>query len=492
MATIDIALDVAKPQECIEKIVGRRGDTGTVVRATILDDGAPYDFTGRYAELALIRPDGWWVHLRDGVLQEGTTNVWTVELPVEATAYDGLVKLAYFVVRDKEDEQFRDSTQRFLIELDQSVTAEAHFGPYSDQVDKLIREAESVLDAFEAQMERQEQEFQDAQTARQQAYVAAEQERDESYESAEQSRHQSYTTAEAARESEFDTAQQQRAESYQQAEAAREQESDAAVSAANTAAAAANQAAQNVQQALEGDLDPLFGDWIDAQKDVGGGLVSYDKYQQEMVIADGVTLEKSGNTIKVKDAGVDTQQIADSSVTSSKLADGSVTNAKIAGPVSIANGGTGSVTAEGARESLGVVTKLESITLTDEWQDVCGYQLRLPEYDGSTVATSVTINVLTISGLSFIRSIKADTAGSQKTETIVIEQLNGEPYGMVGDGSGYPAFDYEGSVFRFSSRGTTSIGDDHIYRYQISRKGDSYVSGLREFNFFNFLISPSS
>lgn len=289
MATIDITLDVAKPQECIEKIVGRRGDTGTVVRATILEDGAPYDFTGRYAELALIRPDGWWVHLRDGVLQEGTTNVWTVELPIEATAYDGLVKLAYFVVRDEEDEEFRDSTQRFLIELDQSVTAEAHFGPYSDQVDKLIREAESVLDAFEAQMQRQEQEFQAAQAARQQAYVAAEAARDELYEEAEDERQQSYTTAESARESEhdqaqqqreaeFDQAQQDRADDYEQAEAARQEESDAATSAANAAAAAANQAADNVQEALEGDLDPLFKAWINAQKDVAGGLTSYERH----------------------------------------------------------------------------------------------------------------------------------------------------------------------------------------------------------------------
>ena len=241
---------------------------------------------------------------------------------------------------------------------------------------------------------------------------------------------------------------------------------------------------------------------LSAKTDVEGGVTSLAKHNADIVVDDGSTTSKSGNAISVRAGGIQpshlsngcvtTDKIASSAVTSDKLADGSVTNAKIAGPVSIANGGTGSVTAEGARESLGVVTKLESITLTDEWQDVCGYQLRLPEFDGSTVATSVTINVLTISGLSFIRSIKADTAGSQKTETTIIEQLNGEPYGMVGDGSGYPAFDDEGSVFCFSSRGTTSIGDDHIYRYWISRKGDSYVSGLREFNFFNFLISPSS
>ena len=151
----------------------------------------------------------------------------------------------------------------------------------------------------------------------------------QAYQTAEDARDSAYETAEANRDSEYDTAEAARQQAYATAEAAREAESDAATTAANNAAAAANQAAENVQDALEGDLDPLFGDWIDAQKDVAGGLVSYDTYEEQMVVADGTTLEKVGTTIKVKDAGISTQQIADASVTTAKLADDSVTAEKL-------------------------------------------------------------------------------------------------------------------------------------------------------------------
>ena len=212
MATVEMTLDVRKPQECIEKVEGRQGDTATVIRVEVVDGGSPYDFTGKYLELALIRPDGEWVHVKDGCVREGSTNVWNCTLPVQATAYDGLIKLAYFVVRNTSDEKFRDSTQRFLIDLDASATAEAHLGPYSDQVDRLIREAESIVDAWKAQMK-----------AQQAAYLAAEARRDESYEAAEAERGTRYSQAEARRDKTFSDTQAQRQTAFEQAEAARQQ-----------------------------------------------------------------------------------------------------------------------------------------------------------------------------------------------------------------------------------------------------------------------------
>lgn len=270
MATVEMTLDVRKPQECIEKVEGRQGDTATVIRVEVVDGGSPYDFTGKYLELALIRPDGEWVHVKDGCIREGSTNVWNCTLPVQATAYDGLIKLAYFVVRNTSDEKFRDSTQRFLIDLDASATAEAHLGPYSDQVDRLIREAESIVDAWKAQMK-----------AQQAAYLAAEARRDESYAAAESGRDSKYAQAERDRNARFEQSETARQQTFNTNEADRGRRSNEAVQAANQATERANKAAESVEQAVGGNLDPLFRDWIDAQKDVEGGLVSYDRYQQE-------------------------------------------------------------------------------------------------------------------------------------------------------------------------------------------------------------------
>lgn len=336
MATVEITLDVQKPQECIEKVEGRQGDTATVIRVEVVDGGSPYDFTGKYLELALIRPDGEWVHVKDSCVREGATNVWNCTLPVQATAYDGLIKLAYFVVRNTSDEKFRDSTQRFLIDLDASATAEAHLGPYSDQVDRLIREAESIIDAWNAQMK-----------AQQAAYLAAEARRDESYEAAEAKRDTRYSQAERDRNARFEQSETARQNTFNQNEADRGKRSNEAVQAANQATERANDAAAQVEQALQGNLDPMFKDWVDAQKDVAGGLVSYDRYQREMVVADGETLLKTGSTISVKEKGLEAKHVKDLAAFRGALGLGATTSA-----LPVANGGTGANTIEGARQNI--------------------------------------------------------------------------------------------------------------------------------------------
>lgn len=336
MATVEMTLDVRKPQECIEKVEGRRGDTATVIRVEVVDGGSPYDFTGKYLELALIRPDGEWVHVKDGCVREGSTNVWNCTLPAQATAYDGLIKLAYFVVRNTSDEKFRDSTQRFLIDLDASATAEAHLGPYSDQVDRLIREAESIIDAWNAQMK-----------AQQAAYLAAEARRDESYEAAEAERDTRYAQAERDRNARFEQSETARQNTFNTNEADRGRRSNEAVQAANQATERANKAAESVEQAVGGNLDPLFRDWIDAQKDVAGGLVSYDRYQREMVVADGETLLKTGSTISVKEKGLEAKHVKDLATFRGALGLGLTTAA-----LPVANGGTGANTIEGARQNI--------------------------------------------------------------------------------------------------------------------------------------------
>lgn len=340
MAVVDITLDTAKPQDRIEMVTGRQGDTATVIRATVLNNGDAYDFDGKYLEFAMVRPKGdakvEWIHLKEAVVQEGSTNVWNCTLPEAATAYDGLAKLCYFVVRSKTDESFRDSTQRFMVKLDASATAEVHVGYYSDQVDKLIREAILLTEQWERQIE-----------AQQTAYLAAEANRDESYEAAEAERNSKYATAEQERNTRFEQSENTRQQTFNTNEADRGRRSNEAVQAANQATERANDAAESVEQAVGGNLDPLFRDWIDAQKDVAGGLVSYDRYQREMVVADGETLLKTGSTLSVKEKGLEAKHVKDLAAFRGALGLGSTTAA-----LPVANGGTGANTIEGARQNI--------------------------------------------------------------------------------------------------------------------------------------------
>lgn len=340
MAVTDLTLDTAKPQDRIEMVTGRQGDTATVIRVTVLNNGDAYDFDGKYLEFAMVRPKGdakvEWIHLKEAVVQEGSTNVWNCTLPEAATAYDGLAKLCYFVVRSKTDESFRDSTQRFMVKLDASATAEVHVGYYSDQVDKLIREAILLTEQWEQQIE-----------AQQAAYLAAEARRDESYEAAEAERNSKYATAEQERDTRFEQSENTRQQTFNTNEADRGRRSNEAVQAANQATERANKAAESVEQAVEGNLDPLFRDWIDAQKDVAGGLVSYDKYQREMVVADGETLLKTGSTLSVKEKGLEARHVKDLATFRGELGLGATTSA-----LPVANGGTGANTIEGARQNI--------------------------------------------------------------------------------------------------------------------------------------------
>ncbi|NGM16948.1 DUF2479 domain-containing protein [Eggerthellaceae bacterium zg-893] len=175
MTTVRLTLDTAKPQDRIETVACRQGDTGTVIRAEILEDGEPYDFEGsKYLEFSCVRRDGSWVRVSDGCTQAGAPNVWDCALPAEATACDGLANTCYFTVRDSSDEAFRDSTQRFAIRFDASATATARLTHYSDQVDKLIASADSIVGAWEFEQSRERAAFEDAQEERGEAFAQSE------------------------------------------------------------------------------------------------------------------------------------------------------------------------------------------------------------------------------------------------------------------------------------------------------------------------------
>lgn len=330
MATIDIALDVTKPVHDIAPIFGRQGDTATVIRATILNDGEPYEFSGKYLEFAMVRPGEKstnWIHIRDGVVQEGDTNVWNATLPAEATANDGLTKLAYFVVRDESDDGYRDSTERFTIAFDESATHTVKVTYYSDTVDRLIKECELLVEAWEAQMQAQQEAFQQAQDQRDQTFRASETSRDEAFQASESQRAQTFDASEAFRAFAFQQSESSRQATFDANEQQREAESDAAVQRAN-------EAAQKVEEALSGDLSATFDGYLDEKKDVEGAFPSYETYLEGIKNAgtpDDVTLTKDeNNRLLVKDDGVTTAKLADQAVTTEKVGDGAVTTGKLA------------------------------------------------------------------------------------------------------------------------------------------------------------------
>lgn len=73
----------------------------------------------------------------------------------------------------------------------------------------------------------------------------------------------------------FDANEASRQSTFDANEAARQTASEAATKRANDAA-------DLVKSAIDGTLDPLFKAWIDAQKDVAGGLVSYDLFVERL------------------------------------------------------------------------------------------------------------------------------------------------------------------------------------------------------------------
>lgn len=242
MPIINIELDLTKPQNHIQTIEGRQGDTQTIIRAAIYDDGVPYDFTGKRLSFAFIRPPNKdnpdprdnWVKLLDCCEHIGNTHKWDITLPKEATAYDGLAKLCYCVV-ENDDFTYVDSTENFQINLSASATAEAHLGPYCDQVNKMLYEAWLIVEAWKEQMEWQKAEFTRTQNQRNSEFQAAQTQRENAF-----------NTAESKRQSTFDANEKNR------------------TAKTDAAAKRATDAADAIDQAIANEFDPLLDEWLRA------------------------------------------------------------------------------------------------------------------------------------------------------------------------------------------------------------------------------------
>lgn len=266
MAIMPLTLDVTKPSGQLMQIHGRQGESEIVLRVTIRDDGAPYDFTGKHIEFDCVRPDGNWVQVAEGIskVEDGTNCTFDCKLPVAATASSGVVKLCYFAVRKDDDPSYYEFTERFILNLDPSATFDADLGPYSDKIDDALQDVTNYLDRWDAQIGQQKSDFESkmaefllqftqAQSERDEAFKAAEAERKSTFEAGEAGRND----AEAAREQKSAEAVEAAGKATQSANDAAKKASDAAAEAASaageasTAAQSATEAAQSAAQAAE-------------------------------------------------------------------------------------------------------------------------------------------------------------------------------------------------------------------------------------------------
>lgn len=301
MPVTEITLDTVKPRDYVQEVHGRQGDTDITIRAAICEDDVPCSFKGKVVRLTLIRPcevdwsnapvgdelirlaDQNWVQVDCEVI--GNSNVVEVTLPEEATAYSGHVELAYFLIKDAESDRIRSTSETFHVWLEPSGTAEARLSPYSDQLDKLIREAEEIIEAWKLQMAAQQAAYEKAEADRYKKYEAAEADRESRFKTAEstrqstfekneKSRSDAFTAAEAERKSTFERNEATRSETFTRNEAAREEQSAAATDRANSAAGI-------VEEAFQGNFGPSIEAWVAAHlnQDEELGLFGFQAWQ---------------------------------------------------------------------------------------------------------------------------------------------------------------------------------------------------------------------
>ena len=244
MATFNLSLDTSK-QSIVPQAVRTRlgdGDSCTVV-ASVTENGAAYDFSGKTARFECMLPDE--TVVRDADVEiDGSTLTYTV--PAEVIRADGMVRTAYFRIM-KGTAQI-DSTESFTLDVKPGIDAGGLEVPrdYLPELDEaLAAMKQQVKDAQGGEQERQS-DFEESQAERQGDYEVAEAARDAAYEAAEAERGEAFEAAEAGREAD------QSANNDAQAE------NDAAQQKNNSDQAANNAAAQGLVAVIlgEGEYDP--------------------------------------------------------------------------------------------------------------------------------------------------------------------------------------------------------------------------------------------
>lgn len=143
MATHEVTLDVDKSSALAAEIITARvGDTGTVIKATVLKDGAA--LTGATARFQAVKPDHTYADQSASV----SGNTVTVTLDPKFLSVPGIIKTAYFRLTASGKVE---TTPDIWINVlpDAESQAEDPTGPYVSEVESLIAQ----LNAIKSQMQ---------------------------------------------------------------------------------------------------------------------------------------------------------------------------------------------------------------------------------------------------------------------------------------------------------------------------------------------------
>lgn len=142
----NMRLDVRKAATNIPQIRLGQGDNQTTITVEVLDEGKPYVYNdGDTLEFVCMRPDGQWVHLSDAVSKSG--DKWVCLLDEHVTEAAGLASVCYFCIKGT-DGFARETTDRFELVIIPGATSHANLGPYSDQVDRLLRQCNELYSVW--------------------------------------------------------------------------------------------------------------------------------------------------------------------------------------------------------------------------------------------------------------------------------------------------------------------------------------------------------
>lgn len=138
MATHELTLDVDKSSALAAEIITARvGDTGTVIKATVLKDGAA--LTGATARFQAVKPDHTYADQSASV----SGNTVTVTLDPKFLSVHGIIKTAYFRLTASGKVE---TTPDIWINVlpDAESQAEDPTGPYVSEVESLIAQLNSI------------------------------------------------------------------------------------------------------------------------------------------------------------------------------------------------------------------------------------------------------------------------------------------------------------------------------------------------------------
>lgn len=138
MATHELTLDVDKSSALAAEIITARvGDTGTVIKATVLKDGAA--LTGETARFQAVKPDHTYADQSASV----SGNTVTVTLDPKFLSVPGIIKTAYFRLTASGKVE---TTPDIWINVlpDAESQAEDPTGPYVSEVESLIAQLNSI------------------------------------------------------------------------------------------------------------------------------------------------------------------------------------------------------------------------------------------------------------------------------------------------------------------------------------------------------------